>query len=161
VAVISATLLAYPVIAADIAALFDARFAPENTMDAAAVRARLQERLTTVRSLVEDSVVRYLIALVEAIWRTNVFQHDANGQLKKYFSFKMNSNLVPDLPQPCPYAEIFVYAAYMEGIHLRGGKVARGGIRWSDRPGGSRPHQGSNGEERSYCASGKQRRVCC
>jgi glutamate dehydrogenase len=133
VAVISATLLAYPIIAADIAALFDARFAPENTMDAAAVRARLQEHLTTVRSLVEDSVVRYLIALVEAIWRTNVFQHDANGQLKKYFSFKINSNLVPDLPQPCPYAEIFVYAAYMEGIHLRGGKVARGGIRWSDR----------------------------
>lgn len=133
VAVISAMLLAYPAIAADIAALFDARFSPEATINPNVVRARLQGQMATVRSLVEDSVVRYLIALVEAIWRTNMFQHDANGQLKKYFSFKINSSLVPDLPQPCPYAEIFVYAAYMEGIHLRGGKVARGGIRWSDR----------------------------
>src|SRR5204863_657828 len=60
-------------------------------------------------------------------------QRDSNGDRKLYLSFKLDSALVPELPLPRPMFEIFVYAPSMEGIHLRGGKVARGGIRWSDR----------------------------
>ena len=66
--------------------------------------------------------------------RTNYFQRDAGGRRKPYLSLQARSRaLVPDLPAPRPLFEIFVYSPRVEGVHLRGGKVARGGIRWSDR----------------------------
>src|SRR5205085_12488770 len=80
-----------------------------------------------------DRILRLYVSLIDATLRTNYFQRDANGQRKLYLSFKLDSHAVPELPLPRPMFEIFVYAPWMEGIHLRGGKVARGGIRWSDR----------------------------
>ncbi|KJV54281.1 bacterial NAD-glutamate dehydrogenase family protein [Orientia tsutsugamushi str. Gilliam] len=74
-----------------------------------------------------------MLALVKAISRTNYYHLTKNGNHKNYLSFKIKSQLIPDLPLPVPYAEIFVFSNEFEGIHLRGGKVARGGIRWSDR----------------------------
>ncbi len=83
-----------------------------------------------VASSSEDKVLRSMISLVHAIVRTNCYQvSDDRG----YLSFKFNSSKVPGLPLPVPYAEIFVYANDFEGVHLRSGKVARGGLRWSDR----------------------------
>ena len=65
--------------------------------------------------------------------RTNYFQTDSGGQAKPYLSLKLDPDLVPDLPEPRPMFEVFVYSPRVEAVHLRGGKVARGGIRWSDR----------------------------
>jgi glutamate dehydrogenase len=74
-----------------------------------------------------------LQAILEAITRTNCYKLNSDNTHKTYLSFKINSSKVPDLPLPVPYAEIFVYSNDFEAIHLRGGKVARGGLRWSDR----------------------------
>ncbi|MCP5369354.1 MAG: NAD-glutamate dehydrogenase [Rickettsiaceae bacterium] len=82
----------------------------------------------------EDKVLSNMRLIIQAMLRTNVYQKDpVTCGYKKYFSFKFRSEKVPDLPLPIPYAEIFVYANDFEAIHLRGGKVGRGGIRWSDR----------------------------
>jgi glutamate dehydrogenase len=74
------------------------------------------------------------VNLIQATLRTNFYQLDADGRRKNYLSLKLDSARVEGLPKPRPMVEIFVYSPWMEGIHLRGGKVARGGIRWSDRP---------------------------
>jgi glutamate dehydrogenase len=97
------------------------------------IRAQIEDALEQVKNPDEDRILRLYVSLIEATQRTNYFQRDANGERKLYVSFKIESALVPDLPLPRPLYEIFVYAPWMEGIHLRGGKVARGGIRWSDR----------------------------
>ncbi len=81
----------------------------------------------------QDRILRRFFNLVEATRRTNYFQPGDEGGLKPYLSFKLDSRAVDELPLPRPMFEIFVYSPRMEGIHLRGGKVARGGIRWSDR----------------------------
>ena len=65
--------------------------------------------------------------------RTNFYQMDSTGEYKPYISFKLAPKTIPDLPRPLPMFEIFVYSPRVEGVHLRGGKVARGGLRWSDR----------------------------
>ena len=91
-----------------------------------------REYLIKVTSSAEDKVLRTLLAIVQAALRTNYYQQ-VNGEFKPYISIKFNSALVPDLPLPIPYAEIFVFSNDFEAIHLRGGKVARGGLRWSDR----------------------------
>ena len=65
--------------------------------------------------------------------RTNAYRTDEKGELREYLSFKLDSKAVPDLPLPRPMVEMFVYSSKVEGIHLRGGTVARGGLRWSDR----------------------------
>lgn len=88
--------------------------------------------LEEVTSSAEDKVLRNMYLLIEAIVRTNYYQV-INGRMKDYLSFKFDLKKVPDLPLPLPYTEIFVYSYDFEGIHLRGGKVARGGIRWTDR----------------------------
>ncbi len=92
------------------------------------------DALTQVPSLDEDRIVRRLLNLVRAITRTNYFQPAADGGPAPTIAFKIDSAEVEDLPQPRPFAEIFVYAPDVEGVHLRGGKIARGGLRWSDRP---------------------------
>src|SRR5581483_2267734 len=97
------------------------------------IRAQIEDALEDVKNPDEDRILRLYVSLIESTLRTNYFQRDAAGDRKPYLSFKLDSRSVPDLPLPRPMFEIFVYAPSMEGIHLRGGKVARGGIRWSDR----------------------------
>ncbi|WP_309643873.1 NAD-glutamate dehydrogenase, partial [Phenylobacterium sp.] len=89
--------------------------------------------LQLVDSLDDDRVLRRLALLVSAIKRTNYYQLDDEGRVKPYISFKVASPEVADLPLPKPYREIFVWATHVEGVHLRFGPVARGGLRWSDR----------------------------
>jgi glutamate dehydrogenase len=98
---------------------------------------KLQENISSQLNLVkdanEDIVIRKFIDLINATNRTNSYQKTTDGSQKNYISFKFDCNKIADLPLPKPFAEIFVYSQLMEGVHLRGGKVARGGIRWSDR----------------------------
>jgi glutamate dehydrogenase len=92
-------------------------------------REQLDRSLAKVRSIDDDRILRRLRALVEAILRTNAFAPAAEEAL----AFKIDSAAVPGLPAPVPWREIWIYSPRVEGIHLRGGPVARGGIRWSDR----------------------------
>ena len=109
------------------------RFKGDRNKIASICLAQIAEALSLVQSSAEDQLLRKMQEVILATLRTNAYQPDAMGAAKNYISFKMQSSLVPFMPQPVPYAEIFVFAKAMEGIHLRGGKVARGGIRWSDR----------------------------
>ncbi|MEC7028253.1 MAG: NAD-glutamate dehydrogenase domain-containing protein, partial [Pseudomonadota bacterium] len=93
----------------------------------------IEQALEAVASLDEDRILRSLTNLVMATLRTNFYQLDENGEPKTYLAVKMNSAKIKDLPKPVPYREIFVYSPRVEGIHLRGDVIARGGIRWSDR----------------------------
>jgi len=90
---------------------------------------QLDRSLAKVRSIDDDRILRRLRALIEAILRTNAFAPACEEAL----AFKINSSMVPGLPRPVPWREIWVYSPRVEGIHLRGGPVARGGLRWSDR----------------------------
>jgi glutamate dehydrogenase len=115
--------------------LFVARFDPARTArDAGAktARDRLAKTLEAVDTEAEDQVLRNLGALVEATLRTNFFRPVRTHH--PFVSLKIHSQRVDFLPRPRPLYEIHVHSARMEGVHLRGGKVARGGIRWSDRP---------------------------
>ena len=96
-------------------------------------RQQIETLLQKVASLDHDRVLRRLYALVSATQRTNYFQTDAAGAEKGYISFKVASRELADLPEPKPYREIFIWAPHVEGVHLRFGPVARGGLRWSDR----------------------------
>ncbi len=95
--------------------------------------AAIEHALDAVANLDEDRILRQFLAVTEATLRTNYFQPAADGAVKPYLSFKFNSARVPGLPEPRPLFEIFVYSPRVEAVHLRGGKVARGGLRWSDR----------------------------
>jgi len=95
----------------------------------AQLRIDFDDALTAVRSIDDDRILRRLRALVEAVLRTNAFSQKPDEAL----AFKINSSLVPGLPRPVPWREIWVYSPRVEGVHLRGGPVARGGLRWSDR----------------------------
>ncbi len=92
-------------------------------------RSEFDDALASVRSIDDDRILRRMRSLVEAILRTNAFSPAADEAL----AFKLDSSLVPGLPAPVPWREIWVYSPRIEGIHLRGGPVARGGLRWSDR----------------------------
>ncbi len=127
---------AHPALAAQLIDLFRLRFDPAVPRDAAAVQARerdIERALESVASLDEDRILRQFVALIRATLRTNYFQRGADGAAKPCLAFKLDSRLVPGLPEPRPLYEIYVYSPAVEGVHLRGGKVARGGIRWSDR----------------------------
>ncbi len=87
----------------------------------------ISQSLDAIESLDEDRILRLFFNTILATLRTNYFQN------KAYLSFKLDPSKVPDLPEPRPMFEIFVYSPSVEGVHLRGGKVARGGLRWSDR----------------------------
>jgi glutamate dehydrogenase len=132
-----ATLVKHAAIAADLVALFHARFDPaRDNRDAAQqeITARIEAALESVDSLDEDRIVRLFINAVQSALRTNFYQLDASGQPKDLISIKFESGKLTELPLPRPLFEIFVYSPRVEGVHLRFGKVARGGIRWSDRP---------------------------
>ncbi len=89
--------------------------------------------LARVSSLDEDRILFSFYEAIKGTLRTNFYQRAENGELLEYMSFKLDSAKMPQLPKPLPYREIWVFSAVMEGIHLRGGAVARGGLRWSDR----------------------------
>jgi len=94
---------------------------------------KIIEALDQVLNLNEDKVLRSYLQLINATKRTNFFQTDADGQYKTYIAVKLAPQELEDAPEPRPLYEIFVYSPRMEGVHLRLGKVARGGLRWSDR----------------------------
>src|SRR5690606_21410167 len=98
-----------------------------------AVRQALHKLLDGVASLDDDRILRSFIGVIDATLRTSYFQAGADGQPAETVSLKFDPALVPDLPRPRPYREIFVYGPRVEGTHLRFGPVARGGLRWSDR----------------------------
>lgn len=93
----------------------------------------IEQLLEAVASLDEDRILRRLLEVILATLRTNYFQKYADGKIKSYISFKLDPFAISDLPLPRPKFEIFVYSPRVEGVHLRAGKVARGGLRWSDR----------------------------
>ena len=136
-AYMEAALSANPAIAKTLIELFLARFDPDKAGRAGTITsqktAAIDKALDLVENLDEDRILRRFLALIQATVRTNYFQKDAAGEAKPYVSFKFNPELVPGLPEPRPKFEIFVYSPRVEGVHLRGGKVARGGLRWSDR----------------------------
>ncbi len=117
--------------------LFIVRFNPGRQTSAAEEAARITAEIETaldgVASLDQDRILRNFLHLTQATLRTNYFQKGPDGRLRPYLSVKLDPTRVPDLPRPRPMFEIFVYSPRMEGLHLRGGRVARGGIRWSDR----------------------------
>lgn len=120
-----------------ISALFVARFDPSLRGDRERQQQQLIEQLETqlgqVASLDEDRILRQFISTIMATLRTNAWQESAPGVIKPYLSFKLNPHEVPGMPEPKPMFEIWVYSPRIEGVHMRGGKVARGGLRWSDR----------------------------
>ncbi len=127
-------LVANHAIASDIVALFQQRFNPASieTTDKN-IEQRILSALDSVSSLDEDRILRAYLNLIKATLRTNVYCTNSEGAHPHYLSYKFDSAAINDLPLPHPMAEIFVYSADFEGIHLRGGRVARGGLRWSDR----------------------------
>jgi glutamate dehydrogenase len=130
------TLLGHPDIARLMVRLFIARFDPERTDEELASHlARAMElAIDGVPSLDEDRILRGFLSVVRAMLRTNYFKRDESGAPPPYLSFKLEPGEIPLLPRPRPKYEVFVYSPRFEAVHLRGGKVARGGIRWSDRP---------------------------
>lgn len=134
------TLLRYPALALALVHHFNTKFDPAlglNIEDRSAQLEVLEKAylalLDEVQSLSEDRVLRSYLLLNKAMLRTNFFQPGPDQRMKKYFSFKIDPHQLPDIPLPRPMYEVFVYSNRVEGVHLRGGKVARGGLRWSDR----------------------------
>ncbi|GLK82038.1 NAD-glutamate dehydrogenase [Ancylobacter defluvii] len=129
---------AHPAIVDRLVALFHARFDPSVAGDrdarGATIRAEIEAALAEVQSLDDDRILRAFADLVGAAMRTNFFQTTANGEPKPAIAVKFLSHKVEGLPLPKPLFEIFVHSPRVEGIHLRFGRVARGGLRWSDRP---------------------------
>ena len=121
-----------------LARLFDVRFNPEVDADkraktATEITAEIEAALDNVANLDQDRIIRRYLNLIQSTMRTNYYQPDADGNPKSYISFKLDSQSVEDLPLPRPLVEIWVFSPRTEAVHLRGGRVARGGIRWSDR----------------------------
>jgi glutamate dehydrogenase len=127
----------HPDVARGLVELFELRLDPARPADADEQGGALERRLggivDGVASLDEDRILRGFLKAVRAVLRTNYFQADADGRAKPYLSLKFDPKRIPDLPAPRPMFEVFVYSTRVEAVHLRGGKVARGGIRWSDR----------------------------
>jgi glutamate dehydrogenase len=120
--------------------LFEARFDPQKGLDQPGetaeekVEKRIIGALDDVASLDHDRILRSYLTHIKATLRTNYFQTDAaTGGPHPYVSLKLEPSVIPELPQPRPKFEIFVYSPRVEGVHLRFGPVARGGLRWSDR----------------------------
>ena len=115
------------------AELFYAKFSTGDQKKIAEIQKNIEHIVNKVKSISEDVVIRKFLELINATLRTNFFQLDSDNNFKDYISLKFASQNINDIPLPKPHAEIFVYSPLMEGVHLRGGSVARGGLRWSDR----------------------------
>ncbi len=136
-----ATLGKHGGIAADLVRLFEARFDPRLALTPdergdreAEIAGTIERALQDVESLDEDRILRHFLNAVNAAIRTNFYQIGPDGSPRQEIAIKFASRLIDGLPLPKPLFEIFVYSPRLEGVHLRFGKVARGGIRWSDRP---------------------------
>lgn len=133
------TLIRHEAVTTSLVDLFHGRLDPGK---AEAERDQVSEKITAaiamaledVSSLDEDTILRRFLNLIQSILRTNFFQPGRDGKPKPTFAFKIDSKNVDGLPEPRPLREIFVYSPRVEGVHLRGGMIARGGLRWSDRP---------------------------
>ena len=136
---IAASLANNPAITRQLVRLFRVRFDPDlvagedRDLAQKELVAEIERGLDSVASLNEDRILRRLLATVQASLRTNFFQVDTREEPRDWFAVKLDSRAVPDLPLPRPMIETFVTSPRMEGIHLRAGSVARGGLRWSDR----------------------------
>ncbi|HEY2041495.1 MAG TPA: NAD-glutamate dehydrogenase [Jatrophihabitans sp.] len=121
--------------------LFDARFNPDRTDTAGdagegvqnEIRAQIDGALQDVSSLDQDRILRSMLSLINATLRTNNYRSDEGAAPPAAFAIKLDPRAIPDLPEPRPKFEIWVYSPRLEGVHLRFGSVARGGLRWSDR----------------------------
>lgn len=132
---IAETLIRYTDITDHLTQLFSERFNParQKSPKVDAWLEKLEALLDNVNNINEDRIVRRYIELMMATLRTNFYQTNENGERKEYVSFKLDPSKITELPLPKPKYEIFVYSPRIEGVHLRGGSVARGGLRWSDR----------------------------
>ncbi|MGW0431085.1 NAD-glutamate dehydrogenase [Micromonospora sp. NPDC003197] len=134
------TFIAYPHLAALLVELFEVRFSPllelsteERNLRSKELVATVGRELDEVSSLDQDRILRSYLTLIQATLRTSFYQRRTDGRPKPYVAFKLDPQAIPDLPAPRPKFEIFVYSPRFEGVHLRYGPVARGGLRWSDR----------------------------
>ncbi len=131
------TLQRHPDIARDLIALFHRLFDPDlnpaEAEDPDAIAARVGDALDGVASLDEDRILRRFLNVIQATMRTNFYRHGPVDGGPATIAFKLASRQIEGLPLPHPYAEIFVHSPRVEGVHLRSGPIARGGIRWSDR----------------------------
>ena len=134
------TFARYPNLAELLITLFKLRFNPHTHGSAKAsdkviskLRDEIESSLDNVANLDDDRIIRRFVEMINATIRTNYFQADPIIGIKPYISFKILPEQISDVPLPLPKFEIFVYSPQIEGVHLRGGKVARGGLRWSDR----------------------------
>ncbi|WP_163934993.1 NAD-glutamate dehydrogenase [Paraferrimonas sp. SM1919] len=133
-AYIEETFTNYPHFAKLLVKMFETKFDPVvKTRALDKLIAQVESALDDVSSLDDDRIIRRYLDLIQATLRTNFYQNDDSGNNKQYISFKFSPELIPEMPLPLPKFEIFVYSTRIEGVHLRGGKVARGGLRWSDR----------------------------
>ncbi len=130
---ISDTLFKHPETARLLMQLFVERFDPEGSGDGTALHAEILERLDRVELLNEDRILRRLLELIGATDRTNYFQQTADGAPKEHLSLKLAPQRLANIPAPVPKNEILVLSTRVEGLHLRAGPIARGGLRWSDR----------------------------
>lgn len=134
---IEETLSRYPRAAELLVELFAIRFdvsvIAKRNERVQATEVAIKQEIEKVTSLDEDRILRRYLDVIRATLRTNYFQMDAHNRPKSYFSFKLNPAAIPELPLPLPMVEVFVYSPRFEAVHLRSSKVARGGIRWSDR----------------------------
>ncbi|GAB3859440.1 NAD-glutamate dehydrogenase [Micromonospora andamanensis] len=133
------TFIAYPHLATLLVQLFEARFEPgpvgaeQRERRGAELVAEIRAALDDVASLDQDRILRSYLSLIQATLRTSFYQKPVGGRPKPYVAFKLDPQAIPELPAPRPRFEVFVYSPRFEGVHLRFGPVARGGLRWSDR----------------------------
>ncbi|GDY32341.1 NAD-glutamate dehydrogenase [Gandjariella thermophila] len=130
--------LAHTAVATALVRLFETRFDPalpetNRVNQAEALTAEITQMIDEVESLDADRILRSYLTLIAATLRTNYFVRDADGRPRPYLAIKLDPRRIPELPEPRPQFEIFVYSPRLEGVHLRFGPVARGGLRWSDR----------------------------
>ncbi len=139
---VEAALVGNAAIARQLVELFETRFdpsrfdgvaGPERAAAEKLIVDAVHDALDAVQSLDQDRIIRALLGVVTAGLRTSFYQAGADGAAKPYVSLKLDPKRIPDLPAPRPMFEIWVYGPRLEGVHLRFGKVARGGLRWSDR----------------------------
>ena len=134
-AYLDSALVGNPEVARTLMDLFDAKFNPERDAgpeEVEALRRQVLEGCDAVERLDTDRILRGYLGMMDATLRTNRYVPRPDGPAP-YLALKFDSSAVPDMPRPVPYREIFVASPEMEGVHLRGGPVARGGMRWSDR----------------------------
>ncbi len=138
IAYMEKVLNAYPMIVRKMVHFFELKFSPQLKISREKRLEKLDKQMThikeffqTVESLDHDRILNHILNLIQAMVRTNYFQ---NQSFKSYLAFKFQSQQIMDLPEPHPFMEVFIYSPRFQAIHLRNAKVARGGIRWSDRP---------------------------